>query len=400
MACIRGFIITNRERENATLSFQKPLDRGPVEETFFPWTLSLNRWKDEGLPINIADGVYSTGGREIRPEEVYIHTVMAGGVYEYERYLGFDGIKRLFFNLPFLNFETKTIDETEDYIIKQEFDGWQRKHYKNRDLIEEHRPVICCKNDWELLKQKAVSEIEKYYSDENFQSLCGIYKERHENGDFSVRIGITGFFWTPRTLLGIEQHLLAYYDYPEMLHDMNRFILEVYYERLGKMLDILPADVLYIMEDLSGANGPMISPALFDEFVGSYYRQLVPFLKSKGVGHIFVDTDGDFNILIPNFIETGIEGFLPMDVNAGMDIVAVRQKYPMLKFIGAFNKLKIAQGQEAIDSEFERLLPVIRQGGYIPGCDHQVAPSTPFENYLFYIDRLKEVMKEAGKDLT
>ena len=109
MACIRGFIITNRERENATLSFQKPLDRGPVEETFSPWTLSLNRWKDEGLPINIADGVYSTGGREIRPEEVYIHTMMAEGVYEYERYLGFDGIKRLFLICLFLILKQKPL---------------------------------------------------------------------------------------------------------------------------------------------------------------------------------------------------------------------------------------------------------------------------------------------------
>ena len=28
--------MTNRERENATLNFQKP-DRGAVEETFYPW---------------------------------------------------------------------------------------------------------------------------------------------------------------------------------------------------------------------------------------------------------------------------------------------------------------------------------------------------------------------------
>ena len=85
-----------------------------------------------------------------------------------------------------------------------------------------------------------------------------------------------------------------------------------------------------------------------------------------------------------------------LDVNAGMDIVKVRQKFPDLKFIGAFNKLEIAKGKEAIDKEFERLMPVIRQGGYIPGSDHQVAPSTSLADYQYYVSRLKEAMKEAG----
>ena len=192
--------------------------------------------------------------------------------------------------------------------------------------------------------------------------------------------------------------MLAFYDYPEVIHDINEFCLQVFYDKLGKVLDILPADVLYIKEDLSGVNGPMLSPKLFDEFVGAYYKKLVPFLKQKGVGHVFVDTDGDFNQLVPNFIGAGIDGFLPMDVNAGMDIVALRGKYPRSKFIGGFNKLKIAEGEKAIDEEFKRLMPVIRQGGYIPGCDHQVAPSTPLSHYLYYIGRLKEVMKECSKD--
>jgi len=98
-----------------------------------------------------------------------------------------------------------------------------------------------------------------------------------------------------------------------------------------------------------------------------------------------VDTGGDFSLLIPKFIESGVDGFLPMDVNAGMDIVEVRKKYPQLKFIGDFNKLKIAEVRTAIEEEFCRILPVIRLGGYVPGCDHQVATSTSLENYQYFL---------------
>ena len=87
-----------------------------------------------------------------------------------------------------------------------------------------------------------------------------------------------------------------------------------------------------------------------------------------------------------------------MDVNAGMDIVAVRRQFPRLKFIGGFNKLMIEKGPAAIDAEFARLLPVVRQGGYIVGADHQVTPDTSLEHYRYYIKRLREVMAQAGAD--
>jgi hypothetical protein len=190
----------------------------------------------------------------------------------------------------------------------------------------------------------------------------------------------------------------AFYDMPEVIHTMNEFSLDIFTRYLPMLLDILPADVLYVQEDVSGVNGPLISPRMFDEFIAPYYLQLVPMLRSKGVRQVFVDTDGDFRRLIPNFRKVGVDGFLPVDVNAGVDIVAVREKYPDVPFVGGFNKLCIADGHEAIDQEFQRLLPVIRQGGYLPGADHQVAPSTPLEYYKYYIGRLREVMAEAGRD--
>lgn len=182
------------------------------------------------------------------------------------------------------------------------------------------------------------------------------------------------------------------------MHDINQFFLDMFTKYMTKVTVLLQPEVLYFAEDLSGKNGPMISPECFDEFLGAYYKKLTPVLKANGVQNIFVDTDGEFSLLIPNFLKAGIDGFLPMDVNAGMDIVKVREQFPTVKFIGAYNKLELEKTKEDIDREFARLLPVIRQGGYVPGLDHQATPDTPYENYLYYIERLKEVMKQAGAD--
>ena len=122
--------MNNRERENATLSFEKPGDRGAVEETFYPWDLTIERWKSEGMPGEIADNLYNAGGRKIEEEEKYLDCVMTEGVGRFESYLSFDAVQRVHFALPFRRFEQKIIEETAEYTIRQETDGRQRKYYK------------------------------------------------------------------------------------------------------------------------------------------------------------------------------------------------------------------------------------------------------------------------------
>ena len=394
--------MTNRERERRTLDFEKTDGRGAVEETFYPWVLTTERYKGEGIPAKIADGAKDITndivGKKENQTEKYFPVLWGEGVMEYEKYFGFDPVRRIHFVLPFRRFEEKIIEVTPDYTLKQDVFGRQLIRKKGSELDLEYRQIVESVDDWKRLKEHAVKELETY-TDEAIYAAYSPLKEGHDRGDYSIRLHLEGFFWTPRELMGFEPVLYAFYDEPELLRDMNDFICTVYKEKAMKVIEILQPDVVYFNEDLSGVNGPLISPECFEEFVGVYYRELIPMMKERGVGNVIVDTDGEFSKLIPNFIACGVDGFLPMDVNAGMDIVKIRQMFPRLKFIGGYNKLMIAEGKEAIDKEFERILPVIRGGGFIPGADHQVPPSASLENYRYYIKRLKEVMCQSGADL-
>lgn len=364
----KGTFMTNRERERYTLDFKSPGDRGSVEETFFPWNITLERFISEGVPADIMESEYES---PYPMAERYIRIGWGKGILNYEKYFGFDAVRRIGVMLPF-----RCIEDEYKELLPQKVE---------------------CEADWEKLKEYSDRIFEKHFTDEIISALCTPLQSAHKAGEYSIRLNLEGFFWTPRTLFGIEEHLYAFYDYPELMHDMCSYILDAYMKYLPKILKIIPADVVYIMEDLSGKTGPMLSHSMFDEFLGTYYKKLIPMLKACGVGNVFVDTDGDFKTLIPNFIAAGVDGFLPMDVNAGMDIVAVREEFPSLKFIGGYNKLSIAEGKDAIDKEFKRIMPVIKKGGFIPGADHQVAPSTSLENYKYYIEKLKEAMKHCGE---
>ncbi len=47
--------------------------------------------------------------------------------------------------------------------------------------------------------------------------------------------------------------------------------------------------------------------------------------------------------------------------------------------------------------EFERLLPAMKTGGFIPSVDHQTPPDCPLERYHVYVHMLREYAEKAVK---
>jgi uroporphyrinogen-III decarboxylase len=142
-------------------------------------------------------------------------------------------------------------------------------------------------------------------------------------------------------------------------------------------------------EDMSYNHGPMLSQNLYNQFVGPYYRQLVPRLKAAGM-KVFVDSDGQVHELLPWLIDCGIEGIYPLERQSGVDVQKIRAAYPRFLMLGGFDKRVMNQGESAIRAEFERLLPVMQSGGFIPSVDHQTPPGVSLDDYRLYLQLLRE----------
>lgn len=89
--------MTNREREQATLNFGQLEGRGSVEETFYPWDLTVSRFYEEGLPEALWKGLVQ---QEEEACEKYFKVSFGKPVLDYESYLGFDPVRRAKFLLP------------------------------------------------------------------------------------------------------------------------------------------------------------------------------------------------------------------------------------------------------------------------------------------------------------
>lgn len=391
-----------RERENRTMTFSNEgLDRGALHESMYPWEKTVAAWRDQGLDTGFLDEIhFATLPTENlysynAPYEEYLNyynTMFADAVNRFETAVGHDPIKRVCFRIPFFSFKEEVLIDNGEYTEKRDRDGWIRRYFKDGRPRRDITPVVHDWESWEALRAHTRQKLDEHCTAENVERAFGPFRDGDE--EFALRFRINGFFWLPRDLMGIEEHLIGYHDVPDLIKEINSFQLDVYLEQLAMIFDVIQPSSLFFEEDISGRNGPMISPATFEEFIVPRYREIVPFLKERGVGDILLDTDGDFTALIPHFDACGLDGVLPVDFNAGVDIVEVREAYPTLKFWGGFNKLALVDGRDAIDTELSRLEPVIRQGGCIICTDHQPAPHTPLDNYLYFTRRLHEVMSE------
>jgi hypothetical protein len=219
----------------------------------------------------------------------------------------------------------------------------------------------------------------------------------HAAGRCVVWVALDGFYWLPQRLLGIEQQLLAYYDHPDLIKAINARLVEFHLECLGQVAAILKPDFFTFAEDFAYNNGPMISERLFDEFMAPYYRQVVPRIKELG-SLALTDSDGRMDTAVPWLLKVGLDGLLPLERQAGVDVAALRHKHPHLVMVGAFDKMTMSRGREAMRREFDRLLPLMASGRYLPGCDHQTPPEVTLENYRIYLELFREYADRAVED--
>lgn len=108
-----------------------------------------------------------------------------------------------------------------------------------------------------------------------------------------------------------------------------------------------------------------------------------------------IDTDGDVTRMVPWLTAVGVDGVLPLERQAGVDGTKLRQQFPDLRMIGHYDKMVMANGPGALRAEFERLLPLMKSGKFIPSADHQTPPHISIGQYRDYLALLHEYARKA-----
>ncbi|MCX6374473.1 MAG: hypothetical protein NTU88_00285, partial [Armatimonadetes bacterium] len=249
-----------------------------------------------------------------------------------------------------------------------------------------HRFPAQTRDDWERMKDRYDLD-----TPERFRDLTA-KREALKNSGAVMSQQVNGPFWQLREWCGFENLCMLFLDDPRFVREMvdfwKEFVLRLF-ERIGRHATV---DRLGISEDMAYKAHSMISPEMTRRFLLPTYREWVAVVRSLGCSVIDMDSDGCIEELIPIWIEAGINVCSPIEVAAHNDIVAFRERFGRkMGYVGGVDKRAMAAGGTVIEAEMQRLVPVIKGGGYIPGCDHAVPADVSWPSFISYSGRLAEL---------
>jgi len=367
-----------RERYIETLCFGTP-DRVPFSPGW-PRQSTLAAWRTQGLP---EDGNwFDVLRREIGIEP---DSTMPGVHH------GVDFRMR-----P--QFEEKILEHRDGHYVVQDWKGniceisdrFDPSYLRNAIDFVTRRWIklpVESRKDWQDMKRRYDPDTPGRYPDD-FAERCRQLRKR----DYVCTVAFPGPFWQVREWVGFERLCMLFIDDPEFLREMVEFWTEFVSRTLAPLLDAGVVDHLLISEDMAFKQKPMVSPAMARQFLLPCYRRWVAEARQAGVPVIDMDSDGKVHELIPVWIEAGMNVCDPLEVAAGNDIQALRLEHGRrMAFRMGVDKRAIARGGDVIVRELERVAPVVRDGGYIPGCDHGVPPDISWPDFVRYSRLLAEL---------
>jgi hypothetical protein len=246
--------MTTRERFRAIMNFQR-FDQLPILEWASWWDKTIARWRGEGLPEEAQDR------------------------YDICRHFGLD-------------------------LYKQD---WVRAAGDDFPKCPEGQGAVRTTQDYERVRRFL------YPRPAIDPAWWHAAAEEQRRGEIVLWFTLDGFFWFPRQLFGIERHLYAFYDQPELMRRINEDLAAWHLEVIDEVCAIATPDFMTFAEDLSYNHGPMLSQELYDEFVKPYTLRVTRCLRERGILAI-VDSDGDVTACAPWFESAGINGILPLKV--------------------------------------------------------------------------------------
>ena len=327
------------------------------------WADTIDVWKTQGLPSDV----------------------------HLEEYFGVDRRENTGVSVGLIpDFKRETLEETHEYEVFRRSDGVICRQFKGDRagrMPQWLRFPIETREDWEKTIKPRLNPSSPNRYPLHWEEKKRIWAHR----DYPLTIQGGSVFGWIRNWMGIERISRTLYDDPDWIHEMMDYLADFVVKVVQRAVEEVDIDYVTMWEDMAYKTGPLISPAMFREFMLEPYRKITSVFHSHAIDLIFVDSDGDSGPLIPLWLEGGVTGFYPIERAAGMDAVSLRKKFGReLRLAGGIDKRAIKTGRAAIDAELANVAPLMRDGGYVPWPDHLVPPDVPFDNYLYYLQQMKK----------
>jgi len=202
--------------------------------------------------------------------------------------------------------------------------------------------------------------------------------------------------WAPAAFMrgGIEHLFLDLAMRPEFAKDLMGVGAD-YYAGLFPLVVKAGADVIFLGDDYSDKNGPMMSPKMFEEIILPHDTKVVASIKKAGAFCI-KHTDGDIRKIMDWLVGTGLDAFGPLEDVPGMELEKIFARYPgKITVMGNLSVDLLGRGsvEEVIAGTKHLLRTVSSKGPHIMSSGNTIASCVKPENYVAMVRTVQEFGK-------
>jgi uroporphyrinogen decarboxylase len=339
--------MTSHERYLRAFRHQEA-DRVPMRDAF--WGATLERWRGEGLPAGVS------------PHEFFGFDDLA--------YIGVDNSPR---------FERRVVEEHPDWVIHVTTWGTTQRDWKHKASVPEFLDfAVHDRDSWAVAKARMTATEDRV----DWATLQRDYAGWRERGCWIVGGGWFGFDVLHSWFVGTERVLMALLTDPEWVKDMidtmcdlNLELLEMVWDR-GYRFDLLtwPDDLAYV-------NGPFFSPEVYRKVVWPAHKRACDWAHQRGA-FTMLHTDGNVWPLLDDIVAAGVDAIQPLEQKAGMDPIALKQRYGHKLVLEGGIDVRQMSRPEAIEEEIRSKITAAKAGGgYCYHSDHSVPSDVSFGDY-------------------
>lgn len=326
------------------------------------WDSTLERWHREGMPQDIA------------PED----------------YFGYD-MMQIRPDLT-LRFPVEMVSDTAEFTIVRDSNGALVKNWKHSTSTPgwlDH--AIKTRADWEEHRWRVAWDKSRVDWDDARRA----FEAGRLRGRFIYYAGAICWDGAVKAV-SAETLLYGMMDDPAWIRDMFTAYTDLYLAGAEEMLGAgFEFDGAWVYDDMGYRNGTFFSPRTYQELIYPHDQRVCGFFAARNIP-VILHTCGRVTALIPKLIEAGYTCLQPLEVKAGMDLVALKREYGRdLAFMGGIDVRAMGDPDPtAIEREIRLKIPAAMQGGgYVYHSDHSVPDTVSLDQYR----RVLELVAQVGR---
>jgi uroporphyrinogen decarboxylase len=191
------------------------------------------------------------------------------------------------------------------------------------------------------------------------------------------------FMWSAY-LMGIDRILMAFLAEPETAEIVLDKVLDCNLEIVRRAIRA-GAEVIILGDDYASNHGPLMSPAMFDQFIVPRLRKMIDLIHEEGALCI-KHSDGNLYPILEQIVGTGPDGINPVEPVAGMELAEVKRRVgDRVCITGNIDCARLLPGgtpEEVRAAVRQAIADAGAGGGFIVTSSNSIHSSCKAENFV------------------